>query len=102
MSELTTSSFQRLYSTAQHRLRETMADNLAATIDDLECKRQDAIAQEIIDQIVIIAQGRDPAADRLQDVVNFCLSLDYDDGEDEEDARSSTVITNPKMNDTKE
>src|SRR4030081_2294626 len=100
MSELSTSSFRRLYASSQNRLRETLADTLTATIDDLEGKRQDAIAQDLIDQIVVIAQRRDPAASRLQDVCNFVLALDYDD-EEEEDSNSSPVITNPKTSDPK-
>jgi hypothetical protein len=102
MSELSTSSFCRLYASSQNRLRETLADTLTATIDDLQCKREDAIAQDLLDQIVVIAQGRDPAAGRLQDVCNFVLSLDYDDDEDDSESGGGTPVdTAPKTRDPK-
>jgi hypothetical protein len=101
MSELSTSAFVRLRRTAATRLRETMADTLQVTIDDLESKRQDAIAQDIIDQIVVIAQGRDPAASRLQDLVNFVLDL-TDDEDEEEDSSVTGVETAPKTKDDKQ
>jgi hypothetical protein len=93
MSELSTSAFFRLRRTVATRLRETMVDNLQDTIDDLEGKRQDAVAQDLINQIIILAQAHSlGAADRLQDVCDFVLSLT-----DENEEENGVVDLAPKM-----
>jgi hypothetical protein len=96
MSELSTSAHFRLRSVIGKRLKESMADTLATTIDDLENKLVDARAQDLIDELIVILQGRAAASDRLQDGINFCLSI-ADEYEDEEN--SGVVDTSPKTND---
>jgi hypothetical protein len=102
MSDLTASSFRRLYTTAQNRLRETMADELASTIDDLQDKLLDARAQDLLDEIVVLAQGRDPAHERLQQVINFALSIADTENAGEEETESGAktgVELTPTTND---
>jgi hypothetical protein len=82
MSELTTSSMRRLYSSAHKIMQETMTDTLAATIDDLSGKLEDSQAQDRLDEIVVLAQGRECASDRLVNIINFVLSI-ADEYEDE-------------------
>jgi hypothetical protein len=99
MTEVSSKTHYNLVASIRKKINETMTDTLAATIDDLNDKLEDSEAQDRLDEIVVMAQGRDRASDRLVDVINYCITLraEYEDEDDEES--SGVVDTAPKTRD---
>lgn len=97
MSELTTSSMRRLYSSAHKIMKEAADVDLAQTIALMSDQLEDVEAQKDIDDLICILQSRDRAANRIQQAVEW-LRQNYE-VDDEDESGPTQVFLAPTTDD---
>ena len=90
--ELTSGSFRRLYQASHKRLKEDFAAQSAEVIQRETGKLLDIEATKLLAQCTLIINGSGTSTDKLGELCSLLLSYDDDD---DEDAGTTAVDTNP-------
>jgi hypothetical protein len=89
---------RRLYTSAHRVMKESADVDLANTIKLMSDQLEDVEAQKEIDELIVILQGRERAADRLQQAVAWVLA-NYEEDNEEDESGPTQVSLSPSTND---
>jgi hypothetical protein len=93
-----TSSMRRLATSASRVMKEAAEADLANTIQLMSDQLEDVEAQNDIDELIVILQGRDRATDRIQQAVAW-VQANYESNEEEDEGGPTQVSLSPSTND---